>query len=87
LRSLRVKTGDKVRIMRGAHKGKEGTVEEINMKTRKVFISKIDLAKKDGAKVRVPVDHSNIQLVEFNSDDKKRMKKKSKTAVKEDKNG
>lgn len=73
LRSLRVRTGDKVRVLRGQFKGREGKVERVDMKNSKVFVTRIDIVKKDGAtRVLYPLDPSNLVIVEFDATDKKR---------------
>ena len=74
-RSLRVKIGDKVKIMRGSFRKKEGKVEEVDVKNLKVYVSKIETQKRDGSKSRVPMDPSNLQITELNMDDKNRKKK------------
>jgi len=73
IRALRVRTGDKVRIMRGQFKKQEGKVEEVDMKKLKVYLSKIEHVKRDGSKARYPIQPSNLLLVELNVDDKKRL--------------
>jgi large subunit ribosomal protein L24 len=73
IRALRVRTGDKVRIMRGQFKKTEGKVEEVNLKKLKVYIAKIEHVKRDGTKARYPLQPSNLLLVELNTDDKQRM--------------
>jgi large subunit ribosomal protein L24 len=77
IRAIRVRVGDKVRIMRGQFKKSEGKVEEVNMKSLKVYISKIEHIKRDGTKARYPIQPSNLLLVELNTDDKKRLSKDS----------
>jgi large subunit ribosomal protein L24 len=73
LRSLRVRTGDKVRILRGQFKDREGKVERVDAKKSKVFVSKVDTLKKDGAtRVPYPLDASNLLIVEFDMTDKRR---------------
>lgn len=72
-RALRVKVGDKVRIMRGQYKTQEGKVEEVNIKKLKVYITKIEHVKRDGSKARYPIQPSNLLLVELNTDDKERL--------------
>jgi large subunit ribosomal protein L24 len=86
-RSLRARTGDKVRILRGQFKKQEGKIEEVNMKHLKVYIAKIEHVKRDGTKARYPIEPSNLMLVELNTDDKKRLvdMKKSETKVKAEK--
>ena len=74
--------GDKVKIMRGKYKGKEGKITEILIKQLKVYIENIQTKKQDGSKVNVPLKASNLQIIELNNEDKKRFKKK--IAPKED---
>jgi large subunit ribosomal protein L24 len=73
VRALRVRVGDKVRIMRGQFKKQEGKIEEVNVRNLKVYIAKIEHVKRDGTKARYPIDPSNLLLVELNTDDKKRL--------------
>jgi len=88
VRNVRLRTGDKVRVLRGNHKGKEGSVDEINLKSTKVYVTKIELTKKEGAKVRVPINPSNLQILDLNLDDKKRKAKFVSTKKEEEnKNG
>lgn len=74
-RSIRVRTGDKIKIMRGSFKGKTGKVERVNMKDLKIYLENVETLKKDGTKVKVGIDPSNILITELNLDDKKRIKK------------
>jgi large subunit ribosomal protein L24 len=84
LRAIRVRVGDRVRIMRGQFKKQEGKIEEVNMKKLKVYISKIEHIKRDGTKARYPIEPSNLLIVELNTDDKKRFhSQKEKTEKKE----
>lgn len=72
-RALRVRMGDKVRIMRGQFRKSEGKVEEVDLKNSKIFIAKIEHTKRDGTKARYPIEPSNVMIVELHTDDKKRM--------------
>jgi large subunit ribosomal protein L24 len=83
IRALRVRTGDKVRIMRGQFKKTEGKVEEVDMKNLKVYIAKTEHVKRDGSKARYPIQPSNLLLVELNTDDKERMAGLKKDQVKD----
>lgn len=88
VRNVRLRVGDKVKVLRGNHKGKEGNVDEINLKNTKVYVTKIELTKKEGAKVRVPINPSNLQVLDLNLDDKKRKAKFTSTKKEEEnKNG
>ena len=74
-RSIPVVTGDKVKVMRGQYKGKEGKVEKIDLNLTKVFVTGIDTIKKDGSKALYPLEASNLMITELNLNDKRRMKK------------
>jgi large subunit ribosomal protein L24 len=74
LRSLRVRTGDKVRVLRGQFAGREGKVDRVDVARSHVYVSKVEQIKKDGAtKVPYPLDASNLMIVEFDTSDKRRM--------------
>lgn len=78
-RSLRVKKGDKVKIMKGKYKKKTGKITEIKIKNSKVYIEGIQVKKQDGSKTNIPFKASNLQIIELNLDDKKRFKRIEKT--------
>jgi large subunit ribosomal protein L24 len=80
IRAIRVRTGDKVRIMRGQFKKTEGKVEEIDMKRLKVYIAKVEHVKRDGTKARYPIEPSNLLIVELNTEDKARFADAKKDA-------
>jgi len=75
MRSLRVRKGDKVKILRGQYRGKEGKVDRVSVKDTKVYIENIDVQKKDGSKAFVPIDPSNVMITEL-TDDKRRLGEK-----------
>jgi len=83
IRSIVVRKGDKVKIMRGKEKGKEGKVIEVKTKLLKIYIEGLQRKKQDGSKVNIPVRASNLQIIELNMEDKKRFGKTK--IVKEDK--
>jgi large subunit ribosomal protein L24 len=73
-RSLTLRKKDVVKIMRGSFKKRTGKISGIDTKNKKVFIEGIQKTKKDGTKVNVWFDPSNLQIIELNIDDKKRIK-------------
>jgi large subunit ribosomal protein L24 len=75
VKSTRVRTGDKVKVMRGKFKGTEGKVELINMKKSTVKIAGVEVSKKDGSKAKVPVHISNLMITGVESNDKHRFPK------------
>jgi len=67
-RSLRVRKGDKVKVMRGQHKGKIGIVDRLNVKRMKVYITGVEFTKKDGSKAMYPIQPSNLLIQELQPD-------------------
>jgi len=88
IRNIRLRKGDKVKVMRGKFKKKEGKVSEILLNHGKIYIEGIQTKKKDGSNIKFPIRPSNLQIVELNMEDKKRIKsvgKKKSAEVKEGK--
>ncbi|PIN80279.1 50S ribosomal protein L24 [Candidatus Woesearchaeota archaeon CG10_big_fil_rev_8_21_14_0_10_32_9] len=81
-KNVRIRVGDKVKIMRGSFKSKTGNVEKVDLKHSKVYVTKIETTKRDGSKAKVSLTPSNLQIIELNLTDKKR---KAKLTPKENK--
>jgi len=73
-RSLPVRKGDKVKIMRGQFRKIEGNITKVNLRKGKINIEGADHIKKDGSKASYPIHPSNIMITELNLDDKLRQK-------------
>ena len=71
-RNFRLKTGDKIKVMKGIFAGKTGKVEKIDTKKVKAYIEGIEIKKIDGTKVRVSIAIPNLMITELNLKDKKR---------------
>ena len=80
MRNLELRKGDRVKVMRGKHKGKQGKIIEIKTKRLKIYISGIQIKKLEGSKVNLPFRASNLQIIELNMEDKRRMKKEKNQA-------
>ena len=74
-RSITLRKGDKVKILRGNFKGKTGKIDKLDLKNIKVYITGIEIIKKDGTKIPKPVHPSSLIVTELNLDDKKRLKR------------
>ena len=74
IRSVQLKKGDKVKVVRGQFKGKTGKVERIDVTKQRVFITGIETTKKDGGKVFYPLHPSNLLITELVLEDKRRTK-------------
>ena len=72
-RSLEVRRGDKVQVMRGQFRGVVGTVERVSLKRLKVYVDRIRRKKADGKEVMIPIDPSNLMIVEM-AEDSRRLK-------------
>jgi large subunit ribosomal protein L24 len=77
-RSIRLRTGDKIKVMSGGFKGQVSKVERISLKDQRVYITKIENVKKDGTKRLVAVHPSNLMIIELALDDKIRQAKMEK---------
>ncbi len=73
-RSLSLRKGDRVKIMRGANKGKSGKIAEVDLKGSLAFIEGIVVRKAKGGEVQIPFHPSNLLIVEASMDDKRRKK-------------
>jgi large subunit ribosomal protein L24 len=73
-RSIRIRVGDKVKILRGQNKKKEGKISRVDVKNSKVFVEGIERGKGDGSKSFYPINPSNVMILEL-IDDKKRMRR------------
>ena len=88
-RSIPVRKGDEVIIMRGAFKKKKAKISIVQLKRTRVALENIQRTKKDGTKVNVWFRPSSLQIVALNLEDKKRisaLEKNQKPQNKEDKN-
>jgi len=72
-RSIPIRKGDTVVVMRGKFKKKKGKVSMVLTKMAKIYVEGIQVKKKDGSTVNVPVRNSNLQIVELNLDDSRRL--------------
>jgi large subunit ribosomal protein L24 len=73
-RNFPIRKEDNVRIMKGEFKGKVGKIDVIDTKKLRVGIAGINRTKKDGGKVAVWFDASNLQIKELYLEDKQRKK-------------
>ena len=75
-RTLPVRSGDKVRVLRGDFKGHEGEVLTVDYASYKVTVEEVTLAKPDGTTTFLPVDPSNLVIIEADLKDDRRIKNK-----------
>ena len=75
-RSLPIRTGDKVSVVRGDFKGHEGEVLSVDYNSYKVTIEDVTLSKPDGTATFLPVDPSNLVIIDADLKDDRRIKNK-----------
>ena len=78
IRSLTLRKGDEVKILRGKFNGKNGKINSVSLKRTRVTIEGIQNKKKDGTKINVYFHPSNLQIISIGSEDKKRLKRMNK---------
>jgi large subunit ribosomal protein L24 len=73
-RSLPLRKGDLVKIMRGKYKGKSGKVIKVSLKKLKVFIEGIKRKNVSGRETEVAIDPSNLMIISAALEDERRKK-------------
>jgi large subunit ribosomal protein L24 len=73
-KSIPVRSGDTVRVMRGDHKGFEGKISRIDLKKYRIYVEGLTREKVDGTTIFVPVHPSKLMITRLNLDDKWRKK-------------
>lgn len=76
-RQMLVHKDDKVRIVVGNFRKKEGKVVKVDLKRGKIFVEGIERSKKDGSKTRIPLEVSNCMLIALEKEEKRIKKKKA----------
>lgn len=69
VRSIPIRTGDTIRIMRGDFKDYEGRVTRVDRKKYRVYVDGVTREKADGTTVPVPIHYSNVEIIKLNLDD------------------
>jgi len=81
-RSISVRKGDTVRILRGTNKGKEGKITSVETTKGRIFVEKVMLVKSNGKEKQVPIQPSNVLVIDLDRTDRKRFKHVVKAAEK-----
>lgn len=69
-RSVPVRKGDTVRIMRGDSKGVEGKVTNVDRKNYRIFVEGVNRERVDGTTIPVSIHPSKVMITRLNLDDK-----------------
>src|SRR3990170_5194711 len=70
VRSLPVRKGDTIRIMRGDHEGFEGKISTVDLKNYRIFLEGLTREKVDGTVIFVSVHPSKVLIKSLNLNDK-----------------
>lgn len=73
IRSLPVRVGDKVKILRGQFRGTMGKITLVDRTKARLHIEGAEHVKTGGSKSPYPVHPSNVMLIELNASDKRRL--------------
>jgi large subunit ribosomal protein L24 len=73
-KSLPVRSGDTVRLMRGDHKGFEGKITRVDLSEYRIYVEGLTREKVDGTTIFVPIHPSKVMITRLNLDDKWRRK-------------
>jgi large subunit ribosomal protein L24 len=73
-RSIQIRVGDEVTVMRGEYRKKSGKVSAVSMKGLKIFIDSVKRKKVSGEEKEIPIDPSNVRITKLNMDDARRKK-------------
>ena len=81
-RSMPIRKGDEVLIMRGKLKGKTGKISRVNLKKQRAYIEGITRKRTVGTDVQISFPTSNLQITSLNLADKRRVKILERKGVK-----
>ncbi len=87
VRNMPVRKGDKVRIVRGDFKGREGSVVKVDLRRLRIYVDGVTIKKLDGTPRFVPIHPSKVVIVSLSLKDKRRramIERKTGAEVKEE---
>lgn len=82
MRSIEVRKGDEVKVMRGKFSKKQGKVGKVDVKHTRIQIDGLQRAKKGGEKLETWFHPSNVKIIVLDDSDRKRMKNSKKVEAK-----
>jgi len=74
-RSIPVRVGDTVKVMRGEYRGVQGKVKRVSRLRKFAYIEGLTRKRADGREVDIPVHVSNLMIMSLNLDDRHRKRK------------
>jgi len=73
-RSIQIKKGDTVKVLRGDHAGTEGEVQDVDLKKTLIKVAGVSNFRADGTEIPRPIHPSNVMVTKLNIEDAKREK-------------
>jgi large subunit ribosomal protein L24 len=73
-RSLPIRSGDTVKLLRGEFKNIEGKVNEVNVSNYKITVEGVTVNKQDSTSVFLSIHPSNVVIIDVDMKDDKRNK-------------
>lgn len=76
-RSIPLRVGDTVKVVRGSAKGKTAKIERVDTSSYRIHLEGMEISKRDGSKSPVFIRASNVIITEIYGSDKRRLKQKA----------
>ncbi|MEM0333559.1 MAG: 50S ribosomal protein L24 [Candidatus Aenigmatarchaeota archaeon] len=73
IKSVPIRVGDYVKILRGKFKNLEGFVVKVDTKRYRLFIDKAKYINKAGKEIYYPIHYSKVEILKLNLSDRKRI--------------
>lgn len=73
-RSMSVRKGDEVKIIRGEHSGKTGEIMDIDLKKYMIFVNGVTIKRTVGTEKQVAIEPSNVVITSMKLDDNMRQR-------------
>lgn len=73
VKSIPVRLGDTVKVMRGERKDTEGKVAAVDYLKTTIAVDGVSVTKADGTEVPRPVNPSNVMIIKLNTEDERRL--------------
>lgn len=73
-KSMPVRKGDRVEVLRGNYKGVRSNVKKVDLKLLQITLEEIKKEKTEGTEIHIPFHPSNLKIIEADMSDKKRQK-------------
>jgi len=74
-RSIPLKKDDLIKVLKGSFKGITGKVNSVNVKKSSAYVEGVESSRRDGTKAFVPINVSNLMIIELNKNDSRRLGK------------